>query len=548
MATKQKATPRAVNQKFMNNLEKARAINSAVYNNNKPATSRVVYLHNTSATAPATTPVQPEREVPFYPFTPDFPTWEGDAAFTGSDYLLLNKPKDKTTGKDPLKDPAKPSVFMTPRVTKEVQYIVDKAEGEVAWMFLSKQIAPKSRTYLIYDYFLANQDASGAHVDLDMEDVARYTDYLKETFPEQWPDGNIAQDLHHGHSHASMPVFWSGTDTKQQESKDELGFQNDYRFFLVFNKHKEVYASMVVYSPVFFRVDDIHVGIYTGDGTTQNVELSCQRKKELDEKMAALVKKPVHVTYNYYNRHDPSNPGTLFGYNHYTNYQAKKWQGARNHVKGDKITPPIPNNHNSNSLWDNDRWGEDFLFDDQGYENFSDNYTGREAPAKPSKDTVAAVEQICLEEITNYYAEITEEPCLLPAQENYKNTIIKKAMDIPAMQELYTLEFFSMPTPEELPSASPRITPEMLVGYLVDVSDEFTFGEDGPTSEDEGELPIMDLITEVMECLMQLMQDLEETDNLPILGELVNVADILAERAAENYTDGPVFIALERSI
>ena len=234
----------------------------------------------------------PQPEVPFFPFIPAFPKWELDLAYTSSDYLLINN--NATTEKDPLLDNKLAIPFISAMKLKEIQYIVDKAPGEIAWMFLGKQLQHNSRHFLLYDFFLARQDASAAHVSLDMEDVYRYTKYLTDTYPDQWTDGNIAKALHHGHSHVNMAVHFSNTDHNQQEKVEELGFHNDYRFFLVFNKRKEVRACLVNYFPVFYRIDNLPVGIYTGDGVPQG-EISRDRTKELDEQMRTLVKQPSRV-------------------------------------------------------------------------------------------------------------------------------------------------------------------------------------------------------------------------------------------------------------
>jgi hypothetical protein len=256
--------------------------------------------------------IAPGIEPKFFPPNPDFPQWPGNIALTGTDFVLLNQGKQshsniniKSTDPDPLKDKATPIVFLTPKVLKEIQYIVEKMAkktGECAWMFLGRPLSKNGPHVLLYDYFLAAQDATMAHVTLDLEDVARYTEYLKETYPDEWPNGGVVENLHHGHSHGNLGVFESGTDKNQQEDPAELGFQSDRRFFLVFNNKKEVHASMILYRPVYVRFENIPVGIYTGEDMP-NPPLTAARKAEIDEQLEALVKKPAPVISNFGNWH-----------------------------------------------------------------------------------------------------------------------------------------------------------------------------------------------------------------------------------------------------
>lgn len=257
-----------------------------------------------------------KNETPFFPFKPKFPDFKGDMAFTGSNYFLLSHSKETTiktktpegvittlgvnaqgeTG-DPVGDKKVFIPFLTLELLRKIQFIAEvsaKQGQECAWMFLARPIAPNSPHYLFYDYFLAGQDATGAHVSLDLEDVARYTEYLKNTYPDDWGDTPIADQLHHGHVHPNMACFWSSTDEYQQTHIEDMGYQNTRRFFLVFNNRKEVYASLVNYSPVFYRMDNIPVGIYTGDACgPQNEVLTQACKKEIQDRMATLIRRPV---------------------------------------------------------------------------------------------------------------------------------------------------------------------------------------------------------------------------------------------------------------
>lgn len=244
-----------------------------------------------ATTAPTATITK--EEVPFFPFRPNFPTWEGDLAYTGSDYLLLNNQTKKT--EDPAKDKSQFVMWIDKVALQEIQYIVERMTtitGECAFMMMTKPLSQSDcRQVLAYDYFMAEQDATGAHVQLNLEDVQRYTDYFQTNYPEHCT--NMADNLQHGHSHGTIATINSSTDIKQQESKDQLGFQSKHRFFLIFNTYKSIRATVVMYSPVFHRFEDVPVGIYTGDQIERNHVFDSERKKELNIIMDALIRKPA---------------------------------------------------------------------------------------------------------------------------------------------------------------------------------------------------------------------------------------------------------------
>ena len=265
------------------------------------ATSTVAEYWNAAQPQPHTQTQPVPAPVPFFPFRPNFPIWEGDLAYTGSDYLLLNTQKDST--QDPTTDKSNFVVWIDKEAMKGLQHLTARMApltGECAAMLLAKPLngTNSGNQILVYDFFIPEQDATGAHVEIDMGDVQRYTDYLQNTYPEHCT--KMANNLHHMHSHANMQVFNSGTDIKQQEAPDQLGFQNDIRFFLIFNTRKEIRATAVMYHPVFHRFEDVPVGIYTGDQIERNHTFNSERKKELDGIMDALIKKPQPKTvYNY---------------------------------------------------------------------------------------------------------------------------------------------------------------------------------------------------------------------------------------------------------
>lgn len=98
------------------------------------------------------------------------------------------------------------------------------------------------------------------------------------------------RNLCHLHSHASFGTFWSSTDDHQQLSREDLGFMDDYRLYVVVNAAGSIKASLVLYKPVLFRMDAAVALYYGGEGAA--TPLSKARKAALDE----IVKNALQVT------------------------------------------------------------------------------------------------------------------------------------------------------------------------------------------------------------------------------------------------------------
>jgi hypothetical protein len=146
------------------------------------------------------TPLPPitKPSIPFYPPEPKFPAWGKDMACSENMYFMLQKAGTE----DPFTDNKVPTVFMAANVYQEIQYTVkrmSKKTGECGGYFLVRQLQDAKPHFLVYDYFLVGQEASGGEADLDGPDSAKYWNYLREKHPEEF-----GTDLHtkvwHWHS------------------------------------------------------------------------------------------------------------------------------------------------------------------------------------------------------------------------------------------------------------------------------------------------------------------------------------------------------------
>lgn len=204
------------------------------------------------------------------------------------------------------KDLSTPTLFIDINVYSRIFHILHRAKeitgNECAGLFIYKKLNKGSPHYLVTDFILTGQEASSGAVELDDIDMGKYIAYIKEHYLEDIKEacaandtlytGNILDYIGHWHSHGSMSTYWSGTDTKQQEDKSQLGFNALGRFYIVFNVQGDIHCSYIQYSPFFHRKDVVNIGLYIGDGYSF-IE---QDREHLDKLIDALI---VSKKYNY---------------------------------------------------------------------------------------------------------------------------------------------------------------------------------------------------------------------------------------------------------
>lgn len=182
--------------------------------------------------------------------------------------------------------PSRPVFVFPKRIWDEVQYITKQSpNSEFALFLITKQFTQLAPKYMAIDLYFPKQEAGHSGVSIANEDCTEFYELLSthEAYKE-----HMHCRIAHLHSHNSMGVFWSGADTNQQLSKDDFGFFDDFRFYLVVNTHDQVRCSYVVYKPLLRRMDNIPVVVIGTEDT-----LTDERKAELDaylkERVTPLV-------------------------------------------------------------------------------------------------------------------------------------------------------------------------------------------------------------------------------------------------------------------
>lgn len=202
---------------------------------------------------------------------------------------------------DIIDNPSVPIVAFTSQVYQEIMYLVESNAHQECGVFLTmKRLHNSKPHFLAFDWFMPGQKVTSATVSMQAADSEKYYSYLKETYP-YYRENGLHRYLCHLHSHGNiaLPTF-SGTDDNQQFSKDDLGFMDDYRFYIVVTAKGNIKASLVAYKPSLTRVDAAVAKVFYSQ---EHVDMLTKKRKEEIDAIAkgAIFKEPVPIsTYTKY--------------------------------------------------------------------------------------------------------------------------------------------------------------------------------------------------------------------------------------------------------
>lgn len=182
------------------------------------------------------------------------------------------------------------TLYIDPIVFKRIHYYAQAAEGEVSG--LGTVVKDEKGRMVVNRVYLLEQESSGADTELNSEAISKLmTDMIGK-------NEDPAQLKFWWHSHASMGVFWSGTDDTCAET-----LSREFAFSLVVNKAGEKRCRLDLYNP--FRV--------TFDGV--KVEEISQEDNDLKKECELEVKQKVKSPFERYGNWRDKDEDYYGGYN-----------------------------------------------------------------------------------------------------------------------------------------------------------------------------------------------------------------------------------------
>lgn len=181
-----------------------------------------------------------------------------------------------------------PALVITNTLWRELEYLTKVVFKDIEYaVFLTIDRPSAVKQLWIADgFFMPKQEISATTASIDMDDVRQFMaekSYLHH------------RNLCHWHSHNNMNAFWSNTDITEQEDRSELGFLDNYRFYVVVNNRDQYECDCVTYDPFKFRTGGIPI-YTTGEGAFSDNELTAERKEALakmaEEKCTRLSSSP----------------------------------------------------------------------------------------------------------------------------------------------------------------------------------------------------------------------------------------------------------------
>ena len=246
----------------------------------------------TTTTAPS---AFDKAEFPFHEPELRISNWDYDPISPDNNCILMESTDFKGKSlKEVYKDMAVPIVVFTSKCWQEIQYLTNKYPHQEWAVFLTmKRLDSHRPHFLAFDWFMPGQKASGGAVSVQAADSIKYYDKLVEKYP-YYKERGVHKYLCHLHSHHSMAMpNFSSIDDNQQKSRDDLGFYDSFRFYIVVTCNNGVKASLVSYDPAFIRTNAAVALTWSEPEYIE--ELSKKRKKEIDEIAEKALFKDVTV-------------------------------------------------------------------------------------------------------------------------------------------------------------------------------------------------------------------------------------------------------------
>ncbi len=171
---------------------------------------------------------------------------------------------------------SKIKVELTAYAWEKMRHYVDGCKGEVSG--LGKIEVGEDGELIITDCTIFEQKVSSAHSNIETEALAKFQVEMIQKGED------LGKWKLWWHSHATMAVFWSGTDTGTIDTSTEF----EYMVSLVTNHNHDIKCRVDMFRPLRMTEDDVQVYIQENE----NAELKAQCEAEIKAK----VTEPV-VTY-----------------------------------------------------------------------------------------------------------------------------------------------------------------------------------------------------------------------------------------------------------
>lgn len=160
------------------------------------------------------------------------------------------------------------TLYVDPTVMKRIGYYTQAADGEVSGLGTLKK--DEKGRYIVDEVYLLEQESSAADTEIKPESISKLmVDMMKDN-----KDPGALKFW--WHSHASMGVFWSGTDDTCAET-----LSKEFAFSLVVNKAGDKKCRLDLYDPFRITFDGVRIEELTQD----DMQLKEACEKEVKEKV-----------------------------------------------------------------------------------------------------------------------------------------------------------------------------------------------------------------------------------------------------------------------
>jgi hypothetical protein len=164
-----------------------------------------------------------------------------------------------------------PRVLITLEAKKRLDLYIKLADGEISGLGRVRRLGPD---FLIEEVFLFEQESGPGDTELDPDSVAGWLTELIRRGEDP------SQIKLWWHSHATMSVFWSGTDEATASR-----FANSWMISVVGNKRGEYLCRLDLYEPVRLTIDGLRLEVHWSEDSALRTEVEAEIKEKVRKKV-----------------------------------------------------------------------------------------------------------------------------------------------------------------------------------------------------------------------------------------------------------------------
>lgn len=181
-------------------------------------------------------------------------------------------------------------LYYTKEARDKTLWLLENFDSEVAWHGVAKRYGEDEENYIIEDIVVYPQTVSGATVEMDENEYAKW-------LMENDEDERFSNLRMQGHSHVNMGVFPSGTDQDHREKIKQMLKPDGFYIFAILNKKLDLECTIYDKDKIeTFHTEEIEPVLIVDEPSTGFIEDAKAKVKETEVESKWIYQKAMNFS------------------------------------------------------------------------------------------------------------------------------------------------------------------------------------------------------------------------------------------------------------